>query len=213
MRTNDYNPLQLRVANIDSMSLKLVRPGSKVLELGCSSGYLGALMESKFDCNVIGVELDRKAARIARRRISKVITGNVEDAQIYRKIKQAGPYDIIFASAILEHLVAPDKFLQFLKPQLRQNGYFIITLPNITHWTARLKILRGRFDYEQAGLFDSTHLHFYSLKTATALLTQNDLIINHIQYEYFGPRFLTPFFSYLPNLFAYQFLFRAGIDQ
>ena len=45
----------------------------------------------------------------------------------------------------------------------------IVSLPNIAHWTARRALLRGRFPQEDFGLFDRTHLRFYTRATAHAL--------------------------------------------
>lgn len=209
MRSFKYNPLKLDKANIDTLSLGLVGAKSRVLELGCSSGYLGNIMRKDLGCTVIGVEKDAKAARLAKKYLNKVIVGDIENTNIFAQITKNGPYDLVFTSAILEHLVNPQKAVLKLSKLLKKSGSFIITLPNIAHWTARKSILFGSFDYQNSGLFDKTHLHFYTLKSARDFLKKCNLNILKEDYEFFGPKFLSPLFRLFPNLFAYQFVFKA----
>jgi hypothetical protein len=53
-----------------------------------------------------------------------------------------------------------------------EDGTAIVSLPNIAHWTARRALLRGRFDYADFGLFDRTHLRFFTRASATELATR-----------------------------------------
>lgn len=209
-RKKNYNPLHATSPNnIDRLSLQLVERNSTVLELGSSSGYLGTVMRQKLHCKVIGVELDKKAGTIARKSLNHVIIGNIEDQKTLIQIQKNGPYDTIFASAIFEHLVDPDGIIKKLSRMLTKNGFFVVTLPNITHYTARLSILQGNFEYTNGGIFDKTHLHFYTLKTAREFLEKNNLKIIKEEIEFFGPRPFSFLFKFLPNLFAYQVVFKA----
>jgi hypothetical protein len=44
-----------------------------------------------------------------------------------------------------------------------------VSVPNIGHWTARRELLRGRFPYADFGLFDRTHLRFFTRDSAREL--------------------------------------------
>ena len=209
MRPENYNPLTLIEPNIDTLSLSLIPENSRVLDLGCNSGYLGNVMRRELGCTVIGVERNKKLATSAKKLLKNVIIGDIENSSTLRKIAQNGPYDLIFASAVLEHLVHPEANVRTLSKQLKRGGSFIITLPNIVHWTARLAILRGNFAYQDAGLFDRTHLHFYTLESARAFLRNCQLNSVHEDFEFFGPKLLSSLFRSFPALFAYQFVFKA----
>ena len=53
-------------------------------------------------------------------------------------------------------------------------GWFLVEpLPNVANITVRLALLFGRFPYADRGIKDRTHLHFYTRRTARALLEQN----------------------------------------
>jgi hypothetical protein len=46
----------------------------------------------------------------------------------------------------------------------------VVSIPNITVWHARALIALGHFDYTPGGIFDRTHLRFFTFKTARSLL-------------------------------------------
>ncbi len=204
-----YNPLSLKNPNIDTFSLRFVPANSYVLELGCASGYLGEVMRQKLGCLVIGVEIDSFAAKQAKKKLNKVIEGDIEDPKIFRQIQAQAKYDVIFASAIFEHLIDPQKVIKKLIPLLKKDGLMVVTLPNIAHFSIRLSILMGKFDYQKSGILDATHLHFYTLKTAQELLEKNALQIKEKRFEFFGPKLLSPLFALFPSLFVYQVVFKV----
>jgi hypothetical protein len=48
-------------------------------------------------------------------------------------------------------------------------GLVVLSVPNVAHWTGRRALLRGRFAYAEHGLFDRTHLRFFTRASARAL--------------------------------------------
>ena len=52
-----------------------------------------------------------------------------------------------------------------------------MSVPNIAHWTARRALLRGRFDYADYGLFDRTHLRFFTRASARELATRGGFAV------------------------------------
>jgi len=81
-------------------------------------------------------------------------------------------FDVFVLSNILEHLRDPVATLRRLVPLLRPTGRILVDLPNVAHWDVRLRLLRGRWDYEDAGILDRTHLRFYTRKTAREMLRE-----------------------------------------
>ena len=72
------------------------------------------------------------------------------------------PFSFIVCGDVLEHLREPRKTLQWLRSQLAPGGRLVASLPNSGHWYFRWTVLCGRFPAEDRGLFDRTHLHFYT---------------------------------------------------
>src|ERR1043165_3400846 len=77
-----------------------VTPGSRVLELGCATGYVGKLLIDK-GCSVTGAEFDADAAREARANGLTVVEGSLEDPQFRASIRDR--FDFVMATDVLEH--------------------------------------------------------------------------------------------------------------
>ena len=142
---------------------RLVENGSRVLDVGCGNGELGERLRADKNCFVIGVEINKVRADQAKRKLDEVINSDIElidDPSSY------GSFDAIIFADCLEHLRYPVKALQQLSTNLKANGYFIISLPNVANWTVRLRLLLGKFDYQETGILDKTHLHFFTISSS-----------------------------------------------
>lgn len=145
-----------------------LRPGERILDVGCGSGEIARLMHAR-GCAVVGIELSPEKAAKARAFCDEVLVGNIEAMPL---AFEPGSFDVIVLSNILEHLNNPVATLRRLAPLLRPTGRAFVDLPNVAHWGVRLRLLRGRWDYEDAGILDRTHLRFYTRKTAREMLEQ-----------------------------------------
>jgi hypothetical protein len=58
-----------------------------------------------------------------------------------------------------------------------------LSIPNSGHWYFRLKVLFGKFDYEENGLFDKTHIRFFTLKTIRELILKSNFEIIDLGYS------------------------------
>lgn len=168
-----FNPARANPNDAHSLLMRLVPPGSRVLELGCATGYLSGYMESGLGCLVTGLEYDAASAEIARGRASEVYTADLDAPNALGPAEGSAPYDVLFAAAVLEHLKDAPGLLRAVRQLLKPNARVIVSLPNIAHWSVRLALLRGRFDYTDYGIMDRTHLHFYTARTGRALLEDN----------------------------------------
>src|SRR5262249_15033008 len=74
----------------------------------------------------------------------------------------AGRFDFILCADVLEHLREPQKLLRELRFLLAREGRLLASLPNSGHAYFRWNVLLGRFPAHDRGLFDRTHLHFYT---------------------------------------------------
>lgn len=63
---------------------------------------------------------------------------------------------------MLEHIIEPLPVLEKVKQMVKQEGEIIISVPNIRHFSAFVKIfIKGNFEYQDSGIFDFTHMRFY----------------------------------------------------
>ena len=120
-----------------------------------------------------------------------------EENNVFRKLSPAG-YDLIILSHVLEHLQNPTAVTQVLSKLLVPGGIMLIAVPNICHWRSRLQIALGNFRYEDSGVFDRSHLRFFSYWTARTIL-KNCKNLSIIGQWAVGGAVLGPMRRYLPN--------------
>jgi methionine biosynthesis protein MetW len=156
--------------------LEAVPDGARTLDVGCAGGYLAVALRER-GASVLGVEADRAAADAARRRGVEVVEGSVEDPVTRATLRGHGPFDALVCGDVLEHLADPWTALRELVALLRPGGVAAVSLPNAAHWTVRRALLRGRFPREDHGLFDRTHLRWFTRSDARDLVRSAGLAV------------------------------------
>ncbi len=193
-------------------TLGFLRPGSRILEIGCASGALTERIEA-MGCTVVGVEREPDAAAKARRFCEDVLVGDVADMPLDL---EPASFDFLLLIDVLEHLVHPKAAVRRLLPFVRPRGHVVVALPNVAHWSVRARLLFGRFDYADTGLLDRTHLRFYTPETARAMLEEAGLkdlesdIVPDVPLLRYKPRLARLNYQVArlrPNLFATEALF------
>lgn len=205
-----FSPDKLEPLNIDRQSISLVPNNSSVLDIGCATGFMGEYLKKQKRCRVVGVESGKDEAREAKKVLDRVIVGDIEDPKTLNQIKER--FDIIFASAIIEHLKDPKKALLSWKKFLKEGGKLIVTTSNVAHWSQRVALLKGQFEYRDYGILDNTHLRFYTVNTFRKLLEDTGYRIEYFSIDSVGggfPRISKIMSRFFPNLFAYQMLVLA----
>lgn len=150
--------------------LAAVPPG-RVLDVGCAGGHLAARLRAA-GREVVGVELD---AGPARARGLDVVEGSIDDPALRARLPDG--LDAVVCADVLEHLPDPAQTLRFLTTLLRPGGAAIVSLPNAAHWTMRRELARGRFPQADHGLFDRTHLRWFTRAGARELLAGAGLTV------------------------------------
>jgi SAM-dependent methyltransferase len=175
--------------------LAAVPAGATVLEVGCASGYFTQALLERGAAAVDGIEVDPEDAARAEPHLRRLIVDSVESPAVTDELDDDA-YDAIVCGDVLEHLRDPWDALAFLATLLRPGGIAAVSVPNVAHWTGRRALLRGRFPYAEHGLFDRTHLRFFTRAGARALVEGADL---RVRTERFAPAPL-PLQSRVPGL-------------
>jgi len=173
MKNSSYKPtwyLYDTPPNQDICSM--VQPNKRVLDIGCATGRIAELLKKEKNCFVVGIEVNKEMAEIAKKRCNKVI---IENAETVKKIDfPKGYFDIIIFADVLEHCSNPGEILTNLRGYLSDEGYILISVPNVANWEIRLKLLMGKFDYKGGTILDTGHLKFFTLSSITRLIEQSE---------------------------------------
>src|SRR4051812_35787430 len=147
----------------------------RILELGCSAGALGAALKARQDALVVGVELDPGYAREAEARLDRVIVGDA-GAFATGPAPPEAPFDCLIAADVLEHLADPWAALRGAAAMLAPGAAVVVSLPNVLFWGALARVIRGRrWPREPDGIFDRTHLRWFTEADAVELLASAGL--------------------------------------
>ena len=147
-----------------------LKPGTRVLDVGCSDGQFGALVRQQGH-RVDGVDLVKHEG--VSQRLDHFIEADVSEGLPY----DIQSYDVVIAGDILEHVVDPETLLKNLRDHLDPGGEIMVSVPNFAHWYPRGKVAFGRFDYDQRGPLDHTHVRFFTRRTFERLINDCGLVI------------------------------------
>ena len=174
------------------------RRGLRVLDIGCGAATTSREIAKRGN-EVIGIDSDPGAVEIAATRLTRAIRANILDFDDLAAQFGGQKFDVIILADVLEHLSWPldplRRYLQFLAP----GGRLLVSLPNVALWSVRLSLLAGRFQYEDTGVLDRTHLRFFTRSTARRLLETAGLEIVRTTYN---PGLVRPFVPLAKKLLA-----------
>lgn len=178
MDSNPSNRYQRNFApyGTHELILSMVPAGAKVLDVGCATGYLGAVLRDR-GCSVWGIDSDAEALTSAATHYADVA---LVDLDVSTVLPWKRDFDVIIAADVLEHLREPAQTLQALSQHGRENARVIVSLPNVAHVSIRLSLLVGRFDYRDSGILDRTHCRLFTFASARELAESAGLKIERL---------------------------------
>jgi 2-polyprenyl-3-methyl-5-hydroxy-6-metoxy-1,4-benzoquinol methylase len=206
--------------NSHALVFELVGHDRRVLDVGCSTGYLGKALAGR-GCVVDGVEKDPEAAQLAREHLRAVTEIDLDNEDLAQALP-GRKYDCVVFADVLEHLKNPEAVLKSAITLLAPDGEVVISVPNVTHGSVRLGLLQGRWDYRDTGLLDRTHIRFFTRESILALVRDSSLAVTELRSTVVDPLSSEVEFDHgaLPPLlvdwvraqedsFNYQFVIRA----
>lgn len=155
---------------------RLVRPGSRVLDVGCGEGELLELLASEKGVDGRGIEISPEGVSACLSHGLAVMQGDADrDLDFF----PAGTFDYVILSQTLQAVQRPRHVLGEL---LRIGGQAIVTLPNFGHWRVRLDLLtQGRMPVTRAlpePWWATSNIHLCTMGDFTALCDDLDLNID-----------------------------------
>ena len=136
-------------------------PPARILDLGCSGGLLSDRIRA-LGHTVTGVDILELPE--VRDRVDHFIRGDL-DHGLPSDLDADGPFDVVLAADVLEHVRVPELVLDQIRDVLAPRGALVASVPNFGHWYARGRTALGLFDYDQRGIFDRGHVRFFTRRS------------------------------------------------
>jgi len=153
-----------------------------VLDVGCSNGALGlGLLRLRLERRVSGIEINPQYALEAESVLNRVICANLEQLD-WASTWRGEKFDCIIFADVLEHLSNPSRCLGDAISHLAPTGCIIVSLPNIRHISAFKAIfLEGSFPRKSRGIFDDTHLRWFTISDGLKLMQSQGLLVKKLE--------------------------------
>lgn len=163
--------------------IRMVEPGSRVLEIGAGPGSITRHLADTLKCSVVALEVDPSAIEILRGWVSDVYAADLNDANWADPIREKeGLFDYVVAADVLEHVYNPWQVLAAAKSLLKPGGGVILSLPHVGHAAVAACLLDEDFEYWPWGLLDRTHIRFFGVKNVQALINGAGLAIEKAEF-------------------------------
>ncbi len=181
-----------------------VRPGTRVLDVGCGDGELLAYLGRHKSVDGRGMELSQEGVNACAANGLSVIQGDADrDLHDY----PSGAFDCVILSQTIQATRDP---AQVLRELARIGRRAIVSFPNFGYWRVRLKLLvcgempvTSTLSYQW---YDTPNIHLCTVRDFKALGCQLDLSVKDAVFLRRGQRYR----GWMPNALSEEAIFILG---
>ena len=189
----------------------LVRPGARVLDIGCEDGDLLHILAQEKRVDGRGMEISQKGVNACVARGLAVVQGDAHEALQYYP-DQA--FDYVILSQTLQAMSRPDEIVEHM---LRIGKRAVVSFPNFAYWRVRLYLaLRGRMPVTRQlayEWYETPNIHFCTILDFVDLSARRNYVIERaVSFDHQGRCRFHRRMGWRANLLAEHalFLLRRG---
>lgn len=211
-----------------SMLIRSIDSHKSVLDIGCGNGGIARILQNKKGCETYGVDiLPLSIGDVFKEYWSIDLNQNMHQLRIPLQERH---YDYIVLADILEHVVDPEQFLEFIRKHHsstnERSTRLHATTGNVAFFIVRFMLFLGQFNYGPRGILDRTHTRLFTRKSFIHIFNQCGYRVSKVTpiplpfTSILSPQnklaqFLEKMNYHLckiaPGLFAYQFLVEVEV--
>ncbi|HEY6280651.1 MAG TPA: methionine biosynthesis protein MetW [Burkholderiales bacterium] len=151
-----------------------IKPGSKVLDLGCGDGVLLRYLKQSLSVRGYGVEIDDANILACIKNGVNVIQNDLETGL---SGFESDTFDYVILSQTLQAMHHTESIV---KEILRVGREGIVTFPNFGYWRARSRVLRGRMPVSKNlpyQWYDTPNVHLCTIEDFEAFCAEHGVRI------------------------------------
>ena len=161
-----YRP-KFAFASTHSAVLEMIPPGSRVLDLACAGGYVGAELRRR-GCFVVGTDLHPLPPGVE---LDEFHLHDLNDDELPVTLER---FDYVLLLDVIEHLTSPEAFVSRLKRAAAPTPHvrFVASTGNVAFVVTRVMLFLGQLNYGKRGILDITHTRLFTFRTFRQLFEQ-----------------------------------------
>ncbi len=185
---------------------EMVKPGARVLDIGCGDGTLLRLLAEKRDVEGRGIELSQAGVNSCVARGLSVIQGDADTDLVHYP-------DLAFDYAILSQTIQATYSPRHVLEQLLRIGKrAIVSFPNFGHWRVRAGLMFGgrmpKTDNLPERWYDTPNIHLCTIKDFRGLCEDIGAKVERaVALNAYGRKLGVSMPAFAQNLFGEQAVF------
>jgi 2-polyprenyl-3-methyl-5-hydroxy-6-metoxy-1,4-benzoquinol methylase len=125
------SPLFVTTLNMQRLLRPAIRPGMRVLELGCAPGKILAWVAARLGARVAGLDYSDRGIEWSRTLFETLrIPVDLRCEDVFRTTFEAGSFDLVYSSGLIEHFEDPRPIVRSHVALAKPGGRAIIAIPD-----------------------------------------------------------------------------------
>ena len=166
--THAHYELKLGYPSPHALTLERVKPGSRVLDLGCAGGLVAHQLRREKGCRVTAVD---RFPPLPEAELDSFVLHDLDHGPPALDFTH---YDFVLLLDVLEHLRSPEEFVGRLRETMTMAPHvrLLVSTANVGFFVNRLMLLFGQFNYGKRGVLDLTHTRLFTFESFRRLFDQ-----------------------------------------